>query len=132
MHYGGNVSRLNPKLTNRLKSENLLIWSDLFVASEAPDGVAVMGGGESAARMLSPAVPPGRRDTRLLPGLVRFATWPGSMSSEERNDVPSSSGFVLVMVRKESSRSFCAAFGVPLRSRIFWKFEKEASPMTRV
>ena len=68
----------------------------------------------------------------LLPGLVMFAMRPGSMSSEERKDVLSSSGLVLVIVRKESRRSFCAAFGVPLRSRIFWKLEKEASPMTRV
>ena len=48
-----------------------------------------------------------------------FATRPGSMSSEERKDVLSSSGLVLVIVKKASSRSFCAAFGVPLRSRIF-------------
>ena len=39
---------------------------------------------------------------------------------------------VLVKVRNESRRSFCAVFGVPLRSRIFWKLEKEESPMTRV
>lgn len=128
----GIVSLRSPKLTKRLKSENLLAGSDLFIESEAPDEAAVIGGGESAARMLSPAVPPGRSDTRLLPGLVRFATCPGSISSDERNEVLSSSDFVLVIVRKESSRSFCAAFGVPLRSRIFWKFEKEASPMTRV
>ena len=131
---GGSVSLLSPKLTNRLKSENtsrLPAWSDL-VPSEPVDGAFVNGGDDSAARMLSPAVAPGMSDTRLLPGLVKFAIEPGSMSSEERKDVPSSSGLVLVMVRKESRRSFWAALGAPLRSRIFWKLEKEASPMTRV
>ena len=120
-HDGGSVSLLSPKLTNRLKSENtsrLPAWSDL-VPSEPVDGAFVNGGDDSAARMLSPAVAPGMRETRLLPGLVKFAMEPGSMSSEERKDVPSSSGLVLVMVRKESRRSFCAALGVPLRSRIF-------------
>lgn len=40
------------------------------------------------------------------------------MSREERKDVPSSSGFVLVIVTKESRRSFCLDRGVPLRSSI--------------
>ena len=110
----------------------MTVWSDLFVPSEPVDGTVDSGGDDRAARMLSPALLPGISDTRLLPGLVKFAICPGSISSDERKEVPSSSGLVLVIVRKESSRSFCAAFGVPLRSRIFWKLEKEASPMTRV
>ncbi len=114
-----------------MKSENLLVWSDLVVLSDPPDCAVASGGDDSAAKMLSPVLPC-KSDTLLLPGLVRFATDAGSMSSEERKDVLSSSGFVLVMVRKESSRSFCAAFSVPLRSIIFWKLEKDASPMTSV
>lgn len=104
LYEGGSVSRRSPKLTNRLKSENTSrrVWSERF-ESEPADGVVASGGDESAARMLSPAEDPG---TRLLPGLVMFATRPGSMSSDERKEVLSSSGFVLVMVRKASSRSF--------------------------
>jgi hypothetical protein len=63
------------------------------------------------------------RDTRLAFGLdkvpVRCAPPPGSMSREDKKEVPSSSSFVLVIVRKESSRLFCSAFGVPFRSRIW-------------
>ena len=104
---GGSVSRRSPKLTKRLKSENTSrrVWSDRF-ESELADGVVASGGEERAARMLSPAAEPGMRDTRLEPGLVMLATRPGSMSSEERKDVLSSSGFVLVIVRKASRRSF--------------------------
>jgi hypothetical protein len=40
------------------------------------------------------------------------------MSREERNEVVSNSDFVDVVVTKASRRSFCKAFGVPLRSRI--------------
>lgn len=104
----------------------------MFVPSEPVDGTVISGGDDNAARILSPAAAPGMSDTRLLPGLVMFAIMEGSMSREERKEVLSSSDFVLVIVRKESRRSFCAAFGVPFRSRIFWKLEKEASPMTRV
>ena len=115
-----------------MKSEKvLLVWSERVVESDPPDCAVAMGGDDRAARMLSP-VAPCSSDTLLLPGLVRLATDVGSMSSEDRKEVLSSSGFVLVMVRKESRRSFCAALGVPLRSRIFWKLEKEASPMTSV
>lgn len=60
-------------------------------------------------------------DTRLPPGLEVFAMMlltEGSISSDDKNDAVSSSGLVLVIVRKESSRPFCSAFGVPLRSRI--------------
>jgi hypothetical protein len=95
-------------------------------------------------------------DSLPEPGLVMFTAArceevEGSMSSEERNDVLSSSDLVDVMVRKESKRSFWDALGVPLRSRIynvypslaaaakcvavagtFWKFEKDASPMSNV
>ena len=134
LYDGGRVSLLSPKLTNLLKSEKtsrLLDWSDLFAPSEPVDGAFVSGGDDKAARMLSPAAP-GISETRLLPGLVMFATEPGSMSRVVRKELPSRSVFVLVMVRKESRRSFCAAFGVPLRSRIFWKLENEESPMTRV
>jgi len=49
----------------------------------------------------------------------------GSMSSEERKDVLSSSDIVLVIVRKMSSSPFCSDLGVPLRSNTFWKLEKE-------
>ena len=55
------------------------------------------------------------------PGLANVPRRPkvgGSISSEDKNDVLSSSGFVLVMVRKESRRLFCSLFGVPFRSRI--------------
>jgi len=40
------------------------------------------------------------------------------MSKEDKKDVLSSSGLVLVIVRKESSKALCWAFGAPLRSRI--------------
>jgi hypothetical protein len=42
----------------------------------------------------------------------------GSMSSDERNEVLSNSGFVDEMVTKASKRLFCEALGVPFRSRI--------------
>lgn len=134
LYDGGSVSLLRPKLTNLLKSEKtsrLLDWSDLFVPSEPVDGTVVSGGDDNAARILSPAAP-GISDTRLVAGLVMFTTMAGSMSREERKDVLSRSVFVLVTVKKESKRAFWADLGVPLRSRIFWKLEKEASPMTRV
>ena len=81
------------------------------------------GGDASAARMPSAPVPVSRF-TRLPPGLPRFEPvkvddCAGSMSSEERNEVLSRSVFVLVIERKESIRSFCCCFGVPLRSKIY-------------
>lgn len=60
-------------------------------------------------------------DTRLPPGLDVVATMlptEGSISSNVKKDAFSSSGLVLVIVRNESSNSFCSTFGVPLRSRI--------------
>lgn len=87
------------------------------------------------ANIPSPA-PPSGRDTLLAPGLTRLPpacpVVGGSMSSDDRKDVLSRCVLVLVMVRKESRRLFCVAFGVPFRSRIFWKFENEASPINKV
>lgn len=60
-------------------------------------------------------------DVRLPPGLDVVATMlptGGSISSNVKKDAFSSSGLVLVIVRNESSNSFCSTFGVPLRSRI--------------
>jgi hypothetical protein len=60
-------------------------------------------------------------DTRLPPGLEVVTTMlpaEGSISSDDKKDAFSSSGLVLVIVRNESSNSFCSTFGVPLRSRI--------------
>jgi hypothetical protein len=59
-------------------------------------------------------------ETRLAFGLIKLEPGcaGGSMSREERKDVDSRSVLVLVIVRKVSSKAFCAAFGVPLRSRI--------------
>ena len=131
-HEGGAVSLRSPKLTNLRKSENTSRFPARACPSarggvSAPDGVPLSGGELSAARIPSagpgPASSPGR-ETRLPPGEVdvcNCSTVPlagGSMSSEERKDVCSSSGFVLVLVTKESRRSFCSLRDVPLRSRI--------------
>ena len=43
----------------------------------------------------------------------------GSISSVDKKEVASSSGFVLVIVTNWSRRSFCAACGVPLRSSTY-------------
>jgi hypothetical protein len=56
----------------------------------------------------------------------------GCMSSDERKEVVGRSSRVLVMVRKLSSRVLSSAFETPLRSRIFWKLVKEASPTCKV
>ena len=85
----------------------------------APDGVLLSGGELSVAKSASPEPIPGDA-TRLLFGAVRARALvaEGSISSSVRNDVCSSSGFVLVMVTKKSSRSFCSARGVPFKSII--------------
>ena len=108
------MSRRTAKLTKRLRSENLETGSTFGGVSLPPTS----GGDVSAARMPSPLVP-ARRFTRLEPGLPRVDECAGSMSSEDKNDVFSRSAAVLVIVRKESIRSFSWVFGVPLRSRIF-------------
>lgn len=116
-HHDGCIeSLLTAKLTNRLKSENLDAAS-AFVGVSVPEGVLDGGGEASAARIPSPPVPDSRL-TRLPPGLPSWDCCPGSMSSDDKNEVLSSSGFVLVMVRNVSIRSFCCAFGVPFRSMI--------------
>jgi hypothetical protein len=68
-------------------------------------------------------------DTRLPIGLMVDCTDedPGSISSDDRNEVLSSSSFVLVMVRNESRRLFCSARGVPLRSRTCPKRQKNTT-----
>ena len=78
----------------------------------------------SAENMLSP--PPDDvtwvtklgNDTPLPPGVEVAARMAGSISSSVKKDAFSSSGLVLVIVRNESSNSFCSTLGVPLRSRI--------------
>lgn len=112
---GAILSLLNPKLTNRLKSENTsrFVPASLGGVSE-PLVWTLRGGDDSAAKMLSGV--PGMSDARL-PGEPRPTVWLGSMSNVDRKDELSSSCLVLVIVRKESSRSFCSALAVPLRSR---------------
>ena len=116
------VSFFLPKLTNLLKSENTsLRCTSVFPASLEPvDGPLGPGPEDTEPKMPSP---PNGSVTLLAPGLMRLPpAWPvaaGSISSEERKDVLSRSVFVLVMVRKESNRLFCEAFGVPFRSKIF-------------
>lgn len=88
----------------------------------APEGVLLSGGDASDAKSASPALPPMPGDaTRLLFGAAvraRALVVEGSISSSVRNDVCSSSGFVLVMVTKKSRRSFCSERGVPFKSII--------------
>lgn len=75
-YVGGMDSRLTAKLTNRLKSENtslLVVWSVLGGVSD-PVGGPEIGGDAKAASILSPVLAPGRRETRLLAGLVRLVT----------------------------------------------------------
>ena len=87
----------------------------------APEGVLLIGGDPSVARSASLAPVPGKA-TRLPLGEVkrlRVLDVDGSISRFVRNDVCSSSGFVLVMVTKKSSRSFCSARGVPFKSMIY-------------
>lgn len=88
-----------------------------------PVGGPLKGGDPSDPNMLSdPAlgVVDSGRVTLLEPGLPNVApsVEGGSISRAERNDVLSRSVLVLVMVRNESRRLFCSAFGVPFRSRI--------------
>lgn len=86
----------------------------------APEGVLLSGGEARAVRSASPAPVPGNA-IRLPLGdaKTRALVVGGSMSKSVRKDVRSSSGFVLVMVTKKSSRSFCSARVVPFRSMIY-------------
>ena len=94
----------------------------------APEGVLLSGGDASDAKSASPAPPapapmPGDAIRLLFGAVVRaralvIVAEEGSISSSVRNDVCSSSGFVLVMVTKKSSRSFCSARCVPFKSII--------------
>ena len=116
------MSRLTAKLINRRISEKtcLVAWASPRGGVSAPDGVLLSGGDPSVARRASPAPVPGKA-TRLPLGEVRrprVLDVGGSISIVVRNDVCSSSGFVLVMVTKKSSRSFCSARGVPFKSMI--------------
>ena len=64
-------------------------------------------------------------------GEVTIRSAAGSMSTEVRKEVSLRSSLVDVTL-KNMSRSFCwSERGVPFRSRIFWKFENERSPMRR-
>jgi hypothetical protein len=123
------VSLLNPKLTNRLKSENTSRFcSPNRPLAPSPVGGPLSGGDPKAANRLSPAavaplMPPFTsegRDTRLPPGLAKVicAAPGGSMSKEDKNEMLSNSVFVLVMVKNESSSLLCSVLGVPFRSRI--------------
>ena len=51
------------------------------------------------------------------------------MSNDDKNDVLSSSGFVLVTVKNVSWRFPCSDFGVPLRSRILQSYLGETHHM---
>lgn len=128
-HEGSCESLLKP-LTNLLKSENTSRLSSGLPVALEPVGGPLNGGEPSAANRLSAAPkgvvwPPSTsgKDTRLPAGLVIleliWAVDPGSMSSEDRNDVLSSSVFVLVIVKNESRRLFWSFRGVPLRSKIY-------------
>jgi len=114
------VSRLTAKLIKRRISEKTVaaLASPRGGVSE-PEGVLLSGGDASVAKSASPGLMPGDA-TRLLFGAVRARALvvEGSISSSVRNDVCSSSGFVLVMVTKKSRRSFCSARGVPFKSII--------------
>jgi hypothetical protein len=84
-----------------------------------PVGGPLKGGDPSDPNILSdpaPGVIDSGRVTLLEPGLPSVKG--GSMSRADRNEVLSRSVLVLVMVRNESRRLFCSAFGVPFRSRI--------------
>jgi len=133
LSYCGAVSRLTAKLINRRISEKtcLVAWASPRGGVSAPEGVLLSGGDPSVARRASPAPVPGKT-TRLPLGDVKRLDVRGSISSVVRNDVCSSSGFVLVMATKKSSRSFCSARGVPFKSMIFWKLENDASPIRSV
>jgi hypothetical protein len=124
-YYCGAGSRLTAKLINRRISEKTCFVAALASPRggvSAPEGVLLSGGDASDAKSASPAPPPMPGDaTRLLFGAVvraRALVIEGSISSSVRNDVCSSSGFVLVMVTKKSSKSFCSERGVPFRSII--------------
>lgn len=53
----------------------------------------------------------------------------GSISRDERKEVVSKSSRVDVVVKNLSRRSFCSVLAAPLRSRTFWKLEKDESPI---
>lgn len=120
---GGVESFLNPKLTNRRKSEKTSRRGFSVRFSPAPVPV-----GGPLPNIPSLIEPPRGRIIRLAPGLTRLPpAWPvadGSISREDRKDVLWRSVFVLVIVRKESSRLFCTDFGVPFKSRI-WNQKKQ-------
>ena len=127
----GKVSdRRKPKVTNRLISEKTSRFCPVSRLLEVlpsvldPVGGPVKGGDPSDPNILSdPVLGPVDSDsgnmTLLAPGLPSVSSVNGgSISRAERNDVLSRSVLVLVMVRNESRRLFCAVFGVPFRSRI--------------
>lgn len=123
LYYCGAVSRLTAKLINRRISEKtcLVAWASPRGGVSAPEGVLLSGGDPSVARRASPAPVPGKA-TRLPFEDVRrpiVLDVDGSISSVVRNDICPSSGFVLVMVTKKSSRSSCSARGVPFKSMIY-------------
>ena len=122
-YYCGAVSRLTAKLIKRRMSEKTCFVAALASPRggvSAPEGVLLSGGDASDAKSasLAPLIPGDA--TRLLFGAVRERALvvEGSISNSVRNDVCSSSGFVLVMVTKKSSRSFCSARAVPFKSII--------------
>ncbi len=117
-HVGACESLRNPKLTNLLKSENTLSPGRFASPTLDPVGGPLSGGDDSPEKMPS-----------LGALIILGLTMPpcdavGSMSSDDRNEVLSSSLFVLVIVRNESNRSFCWNFGVPFRSRICSKGQR--------
>lgn len=120
--YCGAVSRLTAKLISRRISEKtcLVALASPRGGVSAPVGVLLSGGEARVARSASPGPVPGNV-TRLPLGdaKTRALVVGGSMSNSVRNDVCSSSGFVLVMVTKKSSRSFCSARVVPFKSMIY-------------
>ena len=121
--YDGAVSFRSPKLTNRRKSEKTSrFWlSEVLVALEPV--VGPLGPGPVIPANIPSAALPIGRDIRLAPGLTRLPpacpVAGGSISNEDKNDVASRSVFVLVIVKKESSRLFWIGFGVPFRSKIY-------------
>lgn len=126
------MSRLTAKLINRRISEKtcLVALASPRGGVSAPEGVLLSGGDPSVASSASPAPVPDNV-TRLPFGDVytRALVVGGSISRSVRKDVCSSSGFVLVMVTKKSSRSLCSARGVPFKSMIYkmWVHELRLS-----
>jgi hypothetical protein len=116
------VSRLTAKLISRRISEKtcLVALASPRGGVSAPEDVLLSGGDPRVASSASPVPVPGNA-IRLPLGdaKARALVVGGSISSSVRKDVCSSSGFVLVMVTKKSSRSFCSARGVPFKSMIY-------------